>query len=388
MRIQRLITCSLLLAAVSAAQLFAAQQSTTSTSATTAPAQTQSPASTQQAAARKWPAPQESDFRISEFKFQSGESLRDLRIHYKTFGKLKRDAKGVPTNVILLLHSTSGSGDQFMNDRFAAQAFNPGQPFDAEKWFIVVPDSIGHGKSSKPSDGLRGKFPKYNYDDMVRAQHQLLTEGLQIQRVKLVIGMSMGCMHAWVWAEKYPDIMDGLMPLACLPIEIAGRNRMWRKLTYDAIVKSPDYNGGDYTKQPSGHATALGMLQLMGSNPVLRQKQWPTRQQVDTALDRATDVNRQGVIDANDLAWAIDSSNGYDPQPNLGKIKAKVLAINFADDLINPPELGILETEIKKVPTGRAVTIPPSDQTVGHGTHTSLLVYKSYLEEFMRELER
>ena len=333
-----------------------------------------------------YPTPAEADFTLKNFSFARGGSMDSVRIHYRTVGTPKKDASGKVTNAVLLLHSTSGSSEQFLNDRFAAQAFNAGQPFDAAKWYTIIPDSIGHGRSSKPSDGLHAKFPKYDYDDMVRAQHDLLTQGLNVDHVKLIIGMSMGCMHAWVWAETYPDMMDGVMPLACLPVEIAGRNRMWRKLAYDAIVKDQSYNGGDYTKQPPGLATALGLMQLVGSNPILRQKQLPTREQVDTFLDRADDVNRAGVIDANDLAYALDCSYAYNPQPKSASIKAKVLAINFADDLINPPELGILESEIKKVPHGKAVVIPLSDKTVGHGTHTSLLIYKNYLEDFMREL--
>lgn len=350
-------------------------------------AQTQ-PAATPQRErlAANYPTPAESDYTLRNFKFDRGGSLDSVRLHYRTVGTPKRNASGKVTNAILLLHSTSGSSEQFLNERFAAQAFNHGQPFDAAKWFTIIPDSIGHGKSTKPSDGLHGKFPKYDYDDMVRAQHELLTKGLNIEHLKLVIGMSMGCMHAWVWAETYPDMMDGVMPLACLPVEIAGRNRMWRKLAYDAIVKDQSYNGGDYQKQPPGLATALGLMQLVGSNPILRQKQLPTREQTDAFLDRADDVTRPGVIDANDLAWALDCSYAYNPQPRLGTIKARVLAINFADDLINPPELGILESEIKKVPNGKAVIIPLSDKTVGHGTHTSLVVYKNYLEDFMKEI--
>lgn len=321
---------------------------------------------------------------IKDFHFHDGETYPELRLHYRTLGKLKTSPDG-KTNAILLLHSTGGSGEQFLNDHFAGVLFNPGQPFDVTQNFIIIPDAIGHGHSSRPSDGLRARFPHYNYDDMVEAQYRLVADRLKIGHLKMVIGMSMGCMHAWLWAEEHPEMMDGVMPLACLPVEIAGRNRMWRKVAWDAIVKDPAYDGGDYSAEPHGLGLAVDILQLISSSPVERQRTLPTGNSADAFIDKQEQF-AAAHYDANDLAYQIDSSRGYDPAPKLDSIKAKVLAINFGDDLINPPELGILEREIKKVPRGRAVIVPASAQTHGHGTHTWPEFWKQYLESFLREL--
>src|SRR4051812_39769912 len=316
-----------------------------------------------------WPKPNEADYVIKDFKFDNGQSLPEVKIHYLTWGEPKRDAQGKVNNAILLLHSTGGSSGQFLREYFAGQLFNPGQLLDPAKYFIIMPDSIGHGKSSKPSDGLHAKFPAYRYSDMVRAQEMLVADHLKIEHLRLVMGMSMGCMHAWVWAEAYPTMMDGVMPLACLPVEIAGRNRMWRKAAHDAITKDPEYDNGDYAHPVHGLATAEQILALVGSNPHERQVKYPTGDAAMKFMDE-TATNALEHVDGNDLAYALDSSLGYNPEPGLAQIKAPVLAINFADDLINPTDIGIFEPSVRKVPKGRAILVPESNKTHGHGTHT------------------
>ncbi len=336
--------------------------------------------------ADSWPTPAEGDYRIKDFHFRSGEGLPELNLHYRTLGKIHKDKKGHVDNAVLIMHGTGGTGAQFVNERFAGQLFNPGQPLDATKYFIVLPDGIGHGKSSKPSDGLHMKFPHYDYDDMVLADYKLVTEKLKIDHLRLVMGTSMGGMHTWVWGETYPDFMDALLPLASLPVEIAGRNRMFRKMFMDAIRNDPEWNGGEYTKQPRGLVDALHILLIMGSVPLQWQKDYPTREAADRYLDeRIATLMKED--DANDALYQIDASRNYNPQPKLGAIKAPLLAINSADDQINPPELGILEREIENVAHGQAVVIPISDATRGHSTHTFAAVWKDHLVELLKESE-
>jgi homoserine O-acetyltransferase len=270
---------------------------------------------------------------------------------------------------------------------FAGELFNPGQPLDATKYFIVLPDAIGHGGSSKPSDGLHMKFPKYTYDDMIDADYRLVTEGLKIDHLRLVMGTSMGGMHSWVFAERYPDFMDAVMPLASLPVMIAGRNRVWRKFAIDAIEHDPQWNGGEYKEQPQGLAIAAGYLAIMSSNPVIRQRELPSREQADRFVER-TEQQYLKNSDANNVIYALDASRDYDSSPQLGKITARLVAINSADDAINPPELGILERAIKKVKRGTAVVIPLSDQTVGHGSHTKAVLWKNHLMRLLEETEK
>jgi homoserine O-acetyltransferase len=339
------------------------------------------------ACAADYPQPRQGDFEMNDFVFASGETMPHLRIHYYTLGTPKQDASGRTTNAVLIMHGTTGSGEQFLNDNFAGFLFAPGGLLDASKYFLILPDGIGHGHSSKPSDGLRARFPHYGYDDMVTADHRLVTEALHVNHLRLVMGTSMGGMHTWVWGEKYPDFMDALLPLASLPVQIAGRNRAWREMVIDDIRSDPEYNNGDYAKQPHSLLFALDMLWFVSSNPVQRQKDAPTRDAADKALHDFITA-RLPHADANDFLYALDASHDYDPQPKLEQIKAPLLAINTADDLINPPELGILEREIKCVPHGRAVVIPLSDQTRGHGTHTLPRVYQQYLAEFLRETEK
>ena len=341
--------------------------------------------------AADYPAPTEGDYTIRNFKFQSGETLSELRLHYRTLGKPEKDAQGKTTNAVLIMHGTTGSGAQFVpRPEFADELFGKGQPLDATKFFIVLPDGIGHGKSSKASDGLHAKFPRYGYLDMVEAQYRLLTEGLGVNHARLVMGTSMGGMHTWLWGELHPDFMDALMPLASLPTQISGRNRAWRRVIIDAIRNDPAWNGGDYPAaagQPPSLRTAAQMLWLMSSNPVLRQKEAPTLAKTDEVLDKFV-----GQIvkadDANDVLYALEASHDYDPGPDLEKIHAPLLAINSADDLINPPELGILEREIKRVPHGRGIVIPMSDKTRGHGSHTIASLWKDELVKLLNETEK
>ena len=329
-----------------------------------------------------YPAPVEGDFVARDFHFASGETLPELRIHYRTVGKPQKDSKGVVRNAVLIGHGTGGSGAQFIRAEFAGELFGAGQPLDAGRYFIVMTDGIGHGKSSKPSDGLRAKFPRYGYNDMVDAQYRLLTEGLGVKHLRLVMGTSMGGMHTWVWGERYPDFMDALMPLASLPTQISGRNRVWRKTLIDAIRNDPAWQGGNYSAQPPSLRTATSLIFFMGSNPVLRQEQAPTLVQSDQVLDEYV-ANAMKTSDANDVLYQVSASWDYDPGPGLEKIRAPLLAINSADDLINPPELGILEREIKRVKHGEAIVIPFSAATRGHGSHTIAVLWKDQLTKLL-----
>jgi homoserine O-acetyltransferase/O-succinyltransferase len=336
------------------------------------------------AIAADYPAPTEGDYTIRDFKFTSGETLPELKIHYRTLGKIDKDGQGKVTNAVLIMHGTTGSGAQFVRPEFAGELFGKDQPLDATKFFIVLPDGIGHGKSSKPSDGLHAKFPRYGYVDMVEAQYRLLADGLGVNHACLVMGTSMGGMHTWLWGESHPDFMDALMPLASLPTQISGRNRGWRRMVIDAIRNDPAWNGGEYKTQPPSLRTAAEMLWLMSSNPVLRQKEAPTLVKTDGVLDKFVDQIVK-TDDANDVLYALEASHDYDPGPNLEKIRALLLAINSADDLINPPELGILEREIKRVPHGRAIVIPLSEKTRGHGSHTLAALWKDQLSILLKE---
>ena len=335
------------------------------------------------ASAADYSAPTEGDYTIRDFKFTSGETLPELHLHYRTLGKPEKDAQGKTTNAVLIMHGTTGSGAQFIRPEFAGELFGKDQPLDATKFFIVLPDAIGHGKSSKPSDGMHAKFPRYGYLDMVEGQYRLLTEGLGVNHAQLVMGTSMGGMHTWVWGELHPDFMDALMPLASLPTQISGRNRAWRRMVIDAIRNDPAWGGGDYKTQPPSLRTAAEMLWFMSSNPVLRQKEAPTLSKTDEVLDKFVEQIVK-TDDANDVLYALEASHDYDPAPNLEKIQAPLLAINFADDLINPPELGILEREIKRVAHGRVIVIPFSDKTRGHGSHTLAALWKDQLVELLK----
>jgi len=336
--------------------------------------------------AAEYPAPTERDYVVRDFKFAWGETLPELRLHYRTLGKPEKDAQGQTRNAVLIMHGTTGSGAQFIRPEFGGELFGKDQPLDETKFFIVLADGIGHGKSNKPSDGMHAKFPRYGYIDMVEAQYRLLTDGLGVNHARLVMGTSMGGMHTWLWGELHPEFMDALMPLASLPTQISGRNRAWRRMIIDAIRNDPGWNGGEYKTQPPSLRTAAEMLWFMSSNPMLRQKEAPALTKTDEVLDKFV-ADYMKTNDANDVLYAVEASHDYDPGPNLEKIRAPLLAINSADDQINPPELGILEREIKRVPHGRAIVIPLSDKTRGHGSHTIATLWKDELVKLLKETE-
>jgi homoserine O-acetyltransferase len=327
------------------------------------------------------------DFVIKNFRFTSGEVLPSLRLHYRTLGKPDRDANGRVRNAVLIMHGTGGTGGQFEAPSFAGQLFIRGGLLDAGRYFVIMPDALGFGQSSKPSNGLRARFPRYGYVDIVTAQYRLLTEGLGVNHLRLVMGTSMGAMHTWMWGEQYPDFMDALMPLGSLPTQISGRNRIWRRVIIDSIRNDPAWNGGNYASQPPSLRTAVLMLFLVGSNPIIRQQMMPTLEESDRILDLVV-ANGMKTSDANDLLYGIEASRDYDPGPQLEKIRAPLFAVNTADDFIDPPELGILERDIKRVPKGRAIIIPLSPNTQGHGSHTIAALWKQYLAELLKISEK
>lgn len=329
----------------------------------------------------------EGDYVAHEFHFRSGETLPELRLHYRTLGQPVRDAKGHVTNAIMIVHATTADGEWYLtNKAFAGELFGPGQLLDATHYYIIAPDAIGHGKSSKPSDGLRSRFPHYDYDDMVEAEHLLLTGGLKVDHLRLFMGMSMGCMHGFLFAEKYPDFLDAAMPLACLVVEIGGRNRIFRKVLMDAIRNDPGYKNGEYTQQPAALRTALGMMLYDITSSRRMQMLDPTREKADAYLTSFID-SQIADLDANDVLYAFDASRDYDPSGKLDQIKAAVMWVNSADDVVNPPELGIAEEQIKKVKRGRFVLLPISDLTRGHATNSYPPAWKQYLADLLKETE-
>jgi homoserine O-acetyltransferase/O-succinyltransferase len=338
------------------------------------------------ARAAEFPAPKDGDFVVRDFKFGTGETLPSMTLHYRTIGTPRRDASGVVRNAVLILHGTGGTGAGFLSQTFGGELFGPGQLLDATKYFIVLPDGIGHGKSSKPSDRLHARFPKYTYDDMVRAQHALLTDGLGVNHLRLVMGTSMGAMHCWVWGEMYPDFADGLVPLASAPTQIAGRNRVMRTMIMDSITHDPAWKNGEYTEQPKqGLIGAINLLMMMTSSPLQWHKSGATRDAADQWYENQI-TSRLASTDANDMLYQYNASREYDPSSKLDTITAAVLAINSADDVVNPPELGLMEKLMPRVKRGRYVLIPTSDKTRGHGTHSLPTVWGSYLAEFMKTL--
>jgi homoserine O-acetyltransferase len=332
--------------------------------------------------AANYPTPQEGDFIVRDFQFKSGEVLPELKLHYTTIGTPLRDQAGIVRNAVLLLHGTTGSGQFFLRPQFSDVLFGPGQPLDATRCFIILPDSIGHGKSSKPSDSLRARFPHYNFEDMVVAQYRLVTEKLGINHLRLVMGVSMGGSHTWLWGTKYADFTDAIVPLGALPVEIAGQNRMWRRLVIDAVRNDPAWKNGEYTSPPPGLVPALQVFFFMVRSRQQLQTQAPTAVAADQMLDKFV----QGMlpqIDANDFLYQWESMRDYNPWPDLEKIQARVLAINFADDQESPPELGIVESAMKRIKRGQAVLIPASDKTLGHITFTLTELWRQYLAELM-----
>jgi homoserine O-acetyltransferase len=339
--------------------------------------------STVPAAGQTAPNPVAGDFVARDFRFGTGETLPELKLHYVTLGEPRRDGKGIVRNAVLILHGTGGTGRQFLSKNFAEVLFGPGQLLDARTHYIILPDGIGHGLSSKPSDGLRAKFPRYTYADMVTAQYRLVTEGLEVNHLRLVMGTSMGGMHAWMWGETYPDFMDGLVPLASVPTQIAGRNRQWRKMILDSIEHDPAWDGGNYAAQPRGLEGGIRILVLMAGSTVQAQKDAPDRDQADALLVQQMQSRGNGV-DANNMLYYFDASRDYDPSANLGKITAPLLAINSADDLINPPELGLMERLMPRVARGRYVLLPITSETRGHGTHSWPVLYQEHLRQWLK----
>ncbi len=330
----------------------------------------------------------EGDYVAHDFHFKSGETLPELRLHYTTIGTPARDASGRTTNAVLILHGTGGTGRGFLNPIFAGVLFGPGQLLDVNRYFVILPDGIGHGKSSKPSDGMHAHFPQYDYDDMVAAQHELVEKGLGVSHLRLVMGTSMGCMHSFVWGETYPDFMDALMPLACQAVPVAGRNRIWRKMVIDGIRNDPEWKGGEYTSEPrAAMEISTDMLVIAGSAPSQMQKSFPTRDAADTYLETYR-ANNAKTFDANDFLYAVSASRNYDPSAGLEKITVPVMWINSADDFINPPELTMAQSEVRRLRKGRFILVPASEQTYGHGTHTHAEVWQAYLKELLEESAR
>ncbi len=329
----------------------------------------------------------EGDYVIRDFRFASGETLPALSLHYRTLGQPRRDAAGVVRNAVLIMHGTTGAGTQFLSPVFANVLFGAGQPLDTSRFYVILPDGIGHGQSSRPSQGLHARFPHYDYDDMVDADHRLLTEKLGVAHLRLVMGTSMGGMHSWVFAERYPDFMDAVVPLASVPTAIAGRNRMIRTMAMDDIRTDPAWMDGEYPSPPAGLRGALQMLYIMTSAPLVQQHDAPTRDSADAVIRRFLDA-RMLNTDANDFLYAFDASRNYNPEPMLSRIRAPLLAINSADDQVNPPELGIMERLITRVPTGRFVLIPIGPTTRGHGTHTLAAVWKEPFANFLQSLKQ
>jgi homoserine O-acetyltransferase len=330
----------------------------------------------------------EGDVVLRDFRFASGEALPELRIHYATLGTPRRDAAGRIVNAVMALHGTGGSGRQFLQPQFADELYGPGQPLDITRYYVILPDGIGHGRSSKPSDGLRTRFPAYDYADMVEAQRRMLVEALGVTRLRLLLGTSMGCMHAFVWAEAYPDFVEAAMPMACLPVEIAGHNRMWRRAAMEGIRQDPAWKDGNYTTQPvQGLRTAVSLLQLVGFAPLHLQRAYPDRESADKYIVERIERDLQ-TRDANDLLYQLDSSRTYNPRPQLARIKTPMAWVNSEDDYINPSDYGIAEDAARQMPSVRYRLIPASAETRGHGTHTWAKFWRQELIELLAKTER
>jgi homoserine O-acetyltransferase len=333
-----------------------------------------------------YPAPVEGDYLIANFHFRSGETMPELKIHYRTIGTLRRDGSGEATNAVLMLHGTADSGQQMLAPSFANYLFGAGQPLDAARYFIILPDEIGHGASSKPSDGLHARFPHYDYDDMVGSIHELVTNKLGVNHLRLVLGVSMGGMQTWMWGEKYPDLTDALMPLASNPVQIGGVNRIWRKEIIDAIRNDPDWQGGEYKTEPVKALATVADITLLApkSAPIYMQQIAPTGPAADKFYEDQTSA-QIARMDANDTLYAFEASRDYNPEPDLGKITASMVAVNSADDYINPAGLGIIDRDIKRVKKGRFVLLPATDQTRGHYTYILANLWENNLTELLAE---
>ena len=329
------------------------------------------------------PQPVEGNWIARNFTFGSGEKLAELRLHYITLGTPQRDGAGHVRNAVLILHGTGSSGQPFLTGGFLGVLFLKDQPLDATKYFVILPDAIGHGESGKPSDGLHARFPHYDYDDMVRAQYLLVHDGLQVDHLRLVLGNGMGGMHTWLWGERYPDFMDALMPLSSAPAQITGRQRLFRDMVVDSIKTDPSWKDGEYSSPPRGLLAAQFVQFLMSTSPLQLQQYFPTSDVADAQF-QVLKKRFLRAADANDMLYQYDSSRNYDPGPGLEKIKAPLMAVNFADDELNPPELGILEREIRRVARGRYILIPASEETRGHATGLRARVWRESLRELMQ----
>lgn len=327
----------------------------------------------------------EADFLIQNFRFQSGEALPQLRQHYITLGTPARDAAGNIINAVILLHGTTGTGKNFLAPSLGDYLFKPGMPLDAKKYYVILPDGIGRGGSSKPSDGMRMKFPKYGYSDVVEAEYRLCTEGLGIKHLRLVLGTSMGGMMTWMWGERYPQYMDGLVAVASQPVELSGRNWLWRRLIIEGIRQDSEWNNGNYQKEPRAFVYFSPEFNIMTESPVRLQERLTTREQANEYYNQVVENNRK-VLDANDYLMWLESSYDYNPGPDLDKIQARLLAINFADDELNPPELGIMEPALQRVKNGKLIVVPASSQSRGHQTLNVGNIWGPYLAEFMKTL--
>lgn len=328
----------------------------------------------------------EGDVILPDFRFRSGETLPELRIHYATLGTPHRDARGNIDNAVMVLHGTGGSGRQFLQPQFADELYGPGQPLDLARFYVILPDGIGHGRSSKPSDGLRMRFPHYDYDDMVEAQRLMLGR-LGVARLRLLMGTSMGCMHGFVWAEAHPEMLRAIMPMACLPVEIAGHNRMWRRMAVEGIRRDPAWAEGNYAAQPIlGLRTAVSLLQVAGFAPLYLQRAYPTRETAEPYIVERVERDI-ATRDANDLIYQLEASRTYNPLPNLERIRTPITWVNSADDFINPPDYGIAEAAARRMPTARYVLIPASAETRGHGTHTWARFWQAELIDLLVRTE-
>jgi homoserine O-acetyltransferase/O-succinyltransferase len=334
-----------------------------------------------------FPGQTEGDFIIQDFHFRDGELLPQLRIHYLTLGMPHHNSSGAVDNAVLLLHSTGSDTTEFLDPPFSNPLYGPGKPLDLKKFYVIIPDAIGHGKTSKPSDGLRAHFPHYGYEDIVFAQHQLVTEKLGISHLRLVMGLSMGGMQTWLWGERYPEMMDRLFPISSLPVEIGGRNRLWRHTIVEAIRNDPEWNNGEYKQQPHAFSRIVPLIAIMVSNPVRQYEKYPTRIAADEWYERMT-RNAYEHADVNDALYHLDASSDYNPAPDLDKIRAKLFLVLFADDQINSPEFGALEREMPKIKNGRYVIVPTSPQSNGEGNNTDAELWRSYLEDLLNSLPK
>lgn len=330
-----------------------------------------------------WPNQREGDFVLKDFVFGSGETLAELRLHYTTLGTPQRNAAGAIDNAVLLLHGTSGTGKNWLMPSLADELFAPGQPLDASRHFIVMPDNIGRGGSSKPSDGLRARFPHYRYRDMIAMQHRLVTEAMGLEHLKLVLGSSMGGMHCWLWAGMHPGFMDAVVPIASQPIAISGRNWLARRIAIEAIRNDPGWNGGDYTTKPTHYVRTAPFGVLQTESVVRLQEIAPTLEAAETFYQQRMAEVAKG--DANDQLYATEAVMDYDPVPGIDRITARLLAINFADDPVNPPELGVVEPVIRRIKGAKLVLVPPSAETRGHFTHLNAAIWKPHLAAFLQE---